>query len=83
MDIRLLKSVMVKNGDTQRDLADAMCLSPSRLSAKINEKRADFRLRELAFIQRRYNLSSDDIYAIFFNPKVSFLDTQTKELSHA
>lgn len=71
MNEALLRSQMVKNGDTQDSLAAAMGISLSRLNAKINSNKAEFRQNEILFIKRRYNLSPDEVDAIFFNPKVS------------
>ena len=71
MNEALLRSQMVKNGDTQDTLAAAMGISLSRLNAKINSNKAEFRQNEILFIKRRYNLSPEEVDAIFFNPKVS------------
>ena len=62
----LLKSVMIKNGDTQQDLADAIGVSISTLNAKINGKRSSFRQSEIIAIMNRYNLEASEVVAIFF-----------------
>ena len=63
---------MALHGDTGNDLAKALGLSPQRFSAKINEKNgAEFTQHEIQKIKDRYNLSAEDIEAIFFNKKVS------------
>ena len=71
MNKNLLKSVMAARGDTQEILAEAMGLSLSRLNAKINGKKAEFRQAEINFIKERYKLSASDVEEIFFNQNVS------------
>lgn len=72
MNKNLLKAHMAKFGDTQLDLANAMGLSLSRLNAKINGTGgAEFTQGEISFISLRYNLSSKEIYNVFFDEKVS------------
>ena len=61
-------SAMKRHGDRQSDLADAIGLSRTRLSAKINEKNgASFSQPEISAIKRRYDLSDRDIVIIFFS----------------
>lgn len=67
MNGAMLKSVMVLNGDTIRDLAEYLQISPQSVSDKINERRTEFKQGEIAMIKERYNLSADQIDAIFFN----------------
>ena len=67
MNGALLKSVMVLNGDTIRDLAEYLRITPQSVSDKINERRTEFKQGEIAMIKERYNLSADQIDAIFFN----------------
>lgn len=66
MNSALLKSHMVKNGDTQTALAEALGISLSNLNAKINGNGTDFRQSEIDAIKRRYHLTADDVDAIFF-----------------
>lgn len=66
MNTGLLKSVMVKNGDTQAKLAEFLGLSLSGLNAKIHGKNASFRQNEIMAIKKRYGLSADEIDEIFF-----------------
>lgn len=67
MNKLLLKSAMVKHGDTQAKLAAAMGISESRLNAKINERDgAEFMSSEMNFIKARYGLSASEASAIFF-----------------
>ena len=70
MNSNLLKATIIKNGDTQEKLADAMGLPTSALNMRINGK-IEFRRNEIIFIKRRYGLSSDEVDSIFFNEIVS------------
>lgn len=63
----LLKSIMTLNGDTIRVLADYLDISPQSVSDKINERGTEFRQGEIAMIKERYNLSADQVEAIFFS----------------
>lgn len=67
MNGSMLKSVMVLNGDTIRDLADFLDISPQSVSKKINENKSEFKQGEIAKIKERYNLSADQVEAIFFS----------------
>ena len=67
MNSKLFKAYMTNYGDTLATLAEAMGLSPSRLSQKINEADgASFWQNEIAFIIQRYSLSPDEAFQIFF-----------------
>lgn len=70
MNSNLLKATIIKNGDTQEKLADAMGLPTSALNMRINGK-IEFRRNEIIFIKRRYRLSSDEVDSIFFTEIVS------------
>ena len=65
-----LKSVMVKYGDRQEDLAAYLDMAPQTLSAKINGAR-EFDRPEIEAIALRYNLSAEDIQRIFFTKTVA------------
>lgn len=67
MNGAMLKSIMVLNGDTIRDLADYLGRTPQSVSDKINERGTEFKQGEIAAIKERYNLSADQVEAIFFN----------------
>ena len=72
MNTNLLKSYIVRYDRIQKNLADAMGISLSRLNAKINEcDGAEFTQSEISFMAQRYGLSSADIEAVFFARKVS------------
>lgn len=66
MNGSLLKSIMVLNGDTIRSLAEHLDISPQSVSDKINERGTEFRQGEIAMIKERYNLSAEQVEAIFF-----------------
>ena len=67
MNSRLLKSYIVKNDGSQKNLAKAMGLSSNSLSAKITENGSTFRKSEMDFIKSRYQLSDEEFCDIFFN----------------
>lgn len=66
MNKELLRSVMVLNGDTNRDLADFLDISEQSVSNKINENGTEFKQGEIAAIRQRYNLTADQVTNIFF-----------------
>lgn len=67
MDSQVLKSYIVRYDKNQKNLADAMGLSLSRLNAKINETGAEFNQSEIKFIKKRYRLTDKETQNIFFN----------------
>jgi DNA-binding XRE family transcriptional regulator len=72
MDKNKLLALLAENGDTQSDLASAIGISRTRLSAKINERdNAAFTQPEIAAIKKRYSLSGEQVDAIFFALPVS------------
>lgn len=67
-----LKGIILAHGDTQKDLADSIGISASRLNAKINEKNgAEFTQREIKKIGEKYKLTPEEICEIFFARLVS------------
>ena len=66
MNGSLLKSFMALHDDTVRSLADYLGKSPQSVSDKINERGTEFRQGEIAMIKERYNLSAEQVEAIFF-----------------
>ena len=66
INVPLLKDIIKKHDETQSALASAMGLSPSRLSAKINEQNAEFTLGEIQVIRDRYHLTNQQLVEIFF-----------------
>jgi hypothetical protein len=67
LDSQVLKSYIVRYDKNQKNLADAMGLSLSRLNAKINETGAEFNQSEIKFIKKRYRLTDKETQNIFFN----------------
>lgn len=65
MNANLLKAEMMKNGDTQETLGDALGISRSAINAKILG-RSDFRQNEILFIKERYHLTAKMVDSIFF-----------------
>lgn len=65
MNKNLLRYFMSEHGDNQTSLAQAIHMSQSALSVRINGKR-DFRKKEMEAIRKRYELNADDMQAIFF-----------------
>lgn len=66
MNGALLKSIMVLNGDTVRDLAKYLGKTPQSISDKINERGTEFKQGEIALIKERYKLSAEQVESIFF-----------------
>lgn len=68
MNKNMLVSKMKLHGDNVVDIAKAIGISPQRFSAKINETDgAEFTQGEIRRIKKRYNLTSEEVDAIFFN----------------
>ena len=66
MNKNLLRSIMSLHGDTNETLAKLLDISPQSVSCKINENGTEFKQKEIAKIRDHYNLSADQIEAIFF-----------------
>lgn len=73
MNKELLKSIMVLNNDTNKDLAMFLGITEQSVSNKINEtplssgKKAEFKQGEINKIRERYNLDAEKLEAVFFN----------------
>lgn len=67
MNGKLLRSVMVLHDDTNKTLADFLGISEKSVNDKINEKGTEFKQSEIAGIKARYNLTDEQVIAIFFN----------------
>ena len=65
MNNKLLRSVMILYGDTNRDLTKYLGISQQSVSSKINENGTEFRQGEIAKIKDRYSLSAEQINNIF------------------
>ena len=70
MNSNEMKAVMKREGDTQKELAEALGLPVSGVNARINGN-VDFRASEIVTIRKRYNLTDQDIGEIFFNTDAS------------
>ena len=70
MNSNLLKGVIVRNGDTQENLAEVLNLQTSGVNARINGK-IDFRASEIVKIMKRYHLTNDEAAEIFFDAVAS------------
>lgn len=75
MNKKLFRSIMLLNNDTNKTLAEFLDISEASLSNKINEKGTEFKQGEIAAIKDRYHLTAEQVDDIFFNEKVSNLDT--------
>ena len=65
VDMNLLRYFMGKHGDKQSDLANALNIPQSALSQRMNGI-VSFRQTEMDAIRKRYELSADEMLAIFF-----------------
>ena len=62
-----LVSKMKKHGDRNEDLAKYIGISPQRFSAKLNGTGgAEFTQGEICKVKEKYNLTSEEVDAIFF-----------------
>ena len=66
MNAKLLRSVMVLNGDTNATLAEFLGITEQSVSNKINENGTEFKQGEIARIKDKYNLTSEQVDSIFF-----------------
>lgn len=66
MNAKLLRSVMILNGDTNATLAEFLGITEQSVSNKIRENGTEFKQGEIAKIKARYNLDSDMVDRIFF-----------------
>ena len=72
MNKNLLVSKMKLHGDNQEDLAEYIGISLTTFNAKINETGgAEFRQGEIQKIKEKYDLTSEEVDAIFFVSSVS------------
>jgi hypothetical protein len=76
VNYRMLKGLMLMNGDTAQDLADALKIHRSTLSSKMHESGTAFTKEEMTAIKDRYKLDAKQFYEIFFDYEVSKKDTK-------
>lgn len=62
-----LRSVMALHGDTNKTLAEYLGITEQSLCNKINENGTEFKQGEIRMIKDRYNLSPEEVDAIFFD----------------
>ncbi len=68
MKTSLLLSIVKMHGDTQEDLAIAIGISRTRLSAKLHARNgASFTQPEIAAIKKRYSMSDETLNEVFFS----------------
>lgn len=66
MDKQLLRSIMVRHGETNRDLANILGISEQSVSAKMNENGSEFKQGEISAITAHYKLTPEQVMDIFF-----------------
>lgn len=78
MDKNLLRSIMIRHGDTNASLGAYLGISEQSVSNKINENGTEFKQGEISKIKAKYGLDSEMVDRIFFAGIVSNLDTNEK-----
>lgn len=79
MNKKKLESVMKLFDDTGQTLAEYLGIARPTFSNKLNETRgAEFTQGEIRMMKERYNLTAQDVDAIFFDSKVSQKDTDKR-----
>ena len=58
---------MALKGHTNKNLASLLNVSEASISSKLNENGTEFKQGEIAAIAKEYNLTPDQIIAIFFD----------------
>ena len=58
---------MVLHGHTNKDVADMLGISEQSVSCKLNENGTEFKQGEIRIIAEEYELSPEDVVAIFFD----------------
>lgn len=66
MDVLLFKYYASRHGDTMRDVAKAIDVSATTVSNRLTNKRGDFTRADIQTLKQRWNLSNDEVSAIFF-----------------
>lgn len=67
MNTAEFRAIMMKHGDTVKELAEVLNIHPKTLYYKYSGcgNRCEFTLAEVRIIKRRYNLSAEDVSKIF------------------
>ena len=61
-----LRVEMLRHNETGEDLAKALGITRTTLSAKMNNRTAEFTQKEIAIIKDHYDLSPERMTEIFF-----------------
>ena len=67
MNKERLKSYMALHGHTNKDVADLLRITEQSVSAKINENGSEFKQGEIRILKDAYNLTPEEVDAIFFD----------------
>ena len=67
MNSKMLRSIMILHGDTNKDLAKLIGKTEQSVSNKMNENGTEFTQGEIAKIKAKYNLTAEEVEAIFFS----------------
>lgn len=67
MDKALLRSIIIRNGDTYETLAEYLHISKRSFISKINEAGTEFKQSEISKIKSKYNLNDEEVIQIFFS----------------
>ena len=70
-----LKSIRVREGKTQADVAKILNISKASYLKKENGLR-EFSLKEVIILKNYFNLSLHEVWDVFFNQKVNINETK-------
>lgn len=77
-DKEKLKEAMVAHGDTNKDLAASLGMTASNFSTIWNG-RQPFQRKHIVRIAVRYNLSTQEVWDIFFSDEAELIKKETRE----
>lgn len=66
MDSALFKYYAAKNGDNMRDVAKYLGRVPATITAYLHGNKTDFSRRDIAKLKQRWQLTPEQVDAIFF-----------------
>ena len=66
MPKRTVRGLLIDSGDTVREVAAYLHITPEVMSRKLSGK-SDWKQREIKALIIRYHLSADDVMEIFFD----------------
>lgn len=67
MDSALFKYYAAKNGDNMRSVAAFLDRAPATITAYIHGGKTDFSRSDIAKLKKRWQLTPEQVDAIFFN----------------